>query len=371
MNWWIGLVWIAGRLGRDLQAPARRAGGGERLWNATPARLTRAFGGDGDLAARFAALRRTADPTLIGAELREAGAWVWTPDERADDDGLRRLDPLPDAPFALIGCGTQIGRLITPSAPVVAIVGSRHPTAEGLRLAQALAGEIAARGGVVVSGLALGIDAAAHRGALSARGGTVAILGCGIGVDHPRTNSRLRADILAAGGTVAAEYWPDTQPAPWRFPARNRIVAGLSDAVVVVEAAARSGALITADFALELGRPVLAVPGRARAPQSAGCHALLRAGAALCEDADDVIAEIPERGWTGGTVDDPVPALDGLAAIIHELLRCEPLAMDEVVARTGAGASVVAVTMSELELAGLVVSNDGQRYWAASLRGAA
>ncbi len=366
--WRLGLVWCAAELGRDLQVPVRRAGGGARLWGADGAALVRAFGGDDAATRRFRAARRSFDPAVASRALDAVGGW-WRPVDGSE--GVARLDALPDPPFGLIGIGMRLETLLPEDRPVVAVVGSRHPTGDGVRHAERLAGEITVRGGLVVSGLALGIDAAAHRGALAAGGQTLAVLGCGVGVDHPRTNSRLRSDILDGSGTVLSEYRPDVAPAPWRFPARNRIVAGLSDAVVVVEAAERSGALITADFALELGRPVLAVPGRACTPLSAGCHNLLRAGAAFCETVDDVVAELPQRRWDDGTATAAAPSLDGLARDIHDLLRCEPLAMDDVCARLGVAAGAVAATMGELELAGVVVSPDGQRYWAASLRGAA
>ena len=145
-------------------------------------------------------------------------------------------------------------------APVAAIVGSRKASDAGLLLAQRLAGAVAEAGGVVVSGLALGIDAAAHRGALAAGGVTVAVLGCGVDVVYPRSNRAVFEQIRDAG-LLVSEYPPGTRPATWRFPARNRLIAALADATVVVEARARSGALITADHALDLGRDVLAVPG--------------------------------------------------------------------------------------------------------------
>jgi len=365
MTWRIGLIWMAARLGRDLQAAARRAGGGERLWRAGPGVLARAFAGDDEVAGRFLTERRGFTPAAVQAAMTGVGGW-WRPVDGSG--GVGRLAGLPDPPFALIGCGVPLEEVIRPERPVVAIVGSRHPTADGLRFAEGLAADISDRGGVVVSGLALGIDAAAHRGAVAVGAPTIAVLGCGVGVDHPRTNSRLRRQLLDGGGTVASEYWPDTPPAPWRFPARNRIVAGVADAVVVVEAAERSGALITADFALELGRPVLAVPGRARAPLSAGCHGLLRAGAAFCETVEDVIAEVPDLRWeTSATT--ASAELEGLDREIHELLTREPLGMDEVASRLDASAAEIAVAVGRLELAGAVVSTDGQRYWAASRRG--
>jgi DNA processing protein len=166
-----------------------------------------------------------------------------------------------------------------------------------------------------------------------------------------------------------SEYWPGTPPAPWRFPARNRIVAGLAGATCVIEAGRRSGALITADFALELGRPVLAVPGWPGALASEGSNGLLRAGAALLETADDVVAEMADPTWRdAGTPTTVVP--EGLAGRIHERLALEPMAADALAEALGEDAAAVAAALALLEIEGLAVRGEGQRFWAAPLRGA-
>ena len=172
--------------------------------------------------------------------------------------------------------------------PAVAIVGARACSAYGRQIARSLGRDLAAAGLVVVSGLARGVDAEAHRGALEASGSTVAVLGCGIDRDYPAAHRELARQV-AATGLVVSEYAPGVEPAPWRFPARNRIVAGLCAATVVVEARERSGALITADFALEEGREVLAVPGEITSALSAGSNALLRLGATPLTCAQDVL----------------------------------------------------------------------------------
>src|SRR4029077_11381459 len=173
-------------------------------------------------------------------------------------------------------------------SPAVAFVGARSCTAYGAHVARGLARGLAEAGVVVVSGLARGIDGWAHRGALDAGGDTVAVLGCGIDRDYPRAHAGLAAQITATA-LLVSEYPPGVEPAPWRFPARNRIVAGLSAATVVVEARERSGALITADFALEEGREVFAVPGEITSGLSRGTNALLRLGAAPLTDPADVL----------------------------------------------------------------------------------
>ena len=171
-------------------------------------------------------------------------------------------------------------------------MGSRHPSDHGLRLTRELAEFAASNGVPVVSGLALGIDAAAHAGALEGGGPTYAVLGCGVDVVYPRTNARLFQRVVERG-LLVSEYPPGVTPAPWRFPARNRIIAALSDTLLVVEARSRSGALITADQALDLGRDVLAVPGSPAVAGSAGTNGLIKAGAGLIEGCEDL------AGWLG------------------------------------------------------------------------
>lgn len=309
--------------------------------------------------------RRAFDPAALIASLERDGIRHVASD---DPNYPRRLAAIYDPPFCLFARGRLDTLERLEEAPAVALVGSRAGTAEGLWLAAHLGRELARRGAVVVSGLARGVDAAAHEGALDGGGLTVAVLGTGPDVVYPRRNAALHRRILDHG-LVISEYWPGTEAAPWRFPARNRIVAGICDAVVVVQAGASSGALITADFGLEAGRPVLAVPGPPLAPPTAGCNLLLRAGAALCESVEDVVAELPDAGWEDAP--SPTrPGLEGLDREVHDRLRREPLRVDELVAALGAGPAQVAAAVGRLELAGLIVRGQGQRLWAAPLMGA-
>lgn len=365
-TWALGLAWLAGELGRDLQRPARVAGGARALWRTTPTALGRALGAEGEVLATALRARSAFDAhaereALARADIRHVA--------RGEPAYPARLAQIHDPPFGLFARGADADGVLARVAegPTVALVGSRRATAAGLRLAHDLAGELARRGAVIVSGLAYGIDAAAHEGALAAGGLTVAVLGSGVDAPYPRRNAPL-AERIAGSGLLVSEYWPGTSPAPWRFPARNRIVAGMAQAAGVVEAGRRSGALITADFALELGRPVLAVPGWPGAASSEGANALLRAGAGLLEEAEDVVAELPEAPWRaapGGSAPMPV----GLAAHLYELLRTEPLRADGLVERTGAEAAAVAGALALLEVDGLVVRGEGQRFWAAPRAG--
>lgn len=264
----------------------------------------------------------------------------------------RLLGELHDPPERLYlrGCGAPA----ILARPAVAIVGARSCSPYGSQVATDIARELAAAGVVVVSGLARGIDGEAHRGALAAGGLTVAVLGCGIDRDYPRSHADL-ARRIAATGLLVSEYQPGVEPAPWRFPARNRIVAGLALATVVVEARARSGALITADFALELGREVFAVPGEITSGLSAGTNDLIRQGATPLLAATDVLDALGLEGRQ------PIPAAT-LSAAAHGVLaaaRDGPRGTDELAAAAGLESSAAAAAIVELELAGLLAGADG------------
>ena len=237
--------------------------------------------------------------------------------------------------------------------PCVAVVGARSCSSYGRSVARMLARELSAAGLVVVSGMARGIDGEAHRGALEAGGRTIAVLGCGIDRDYPSAHAEL-ARRICEQGLVVSEYEPGVEPAPWRFPARNRVIAGLCAATVVVEARERSGALITADFALEEGREVLAVPGEITSGLSAGTNALLRLGAAPVTCPADVlelfglIAAAPTGRPVGET-----------AAALLTQVREGAATADELVRASGVEPGQTAAALTELELAGVVTLEDG------------
>jgi DNA processing protein len=229
--------------------------------------------------------------------------------------------------------------------PAVAVVGARSCSTYGALVARMLGRELASAGIVVVSGMARGVDGEAHRGALETDGHTVAVLGCGIDRDYPASHASL-ARAIAERSLLVSEYEAGVPPSPFRFPARNRIVAGLCGATIVVEARERSGALITADFALEEGREVFAVPGEITSSLSAGTNALLRLGATPLTSADDVLEtlgiERPRR----------VPAR-------HPLLRLLPATADELARATGLPPGELAAALAELEMNGLAAEGDG------------
>ena len=234
--------------------------------------------------------------------------------------------------------------------PSVAMVGARSPSAAGERFARTLARELAEAGVSVISGLALGIDAACHAGALDGAGRTVAVLGCGIDRDYPRRNAAL-ARRIAASGAIVSEWGPGVEPAPWRFPVRNRIVAALAQATVVIEATRRSGALITADHALAIGRDVLAVPGAPWLELAGGTLSLLRAGAAPVGGAGDVLDALGVQIKLEPPRAEPP---SGVAGTLWAELRRRPRTRDGLALATGIAADVASGALAELELDGLI-----------------
>lgn len=241
--------------------------------------------------------------------------------------------------------------------PAIGIVGTRHPSPYGEQVARELAFGLARAGVCVLSGLALGIDAAAHRGALEAGGATVAVMGSGVDTVYPRSHTALYRHIVEKGAVVS-EQPMGAQPDRGSFPRRNRIISGLARGVVVVEAAARSGALITARCAAEQGREVFAVPGEIFRASSAGCHALLKDGAKLVECVDDILDELnPWRVETPA----PSPAPSGLAGQVYALLGARPLHIDQLASGALSSAQIAAALL-ELELDGWVAQYEGQRF---------
>jgi DNA processing protein len=241
------------------------------------------------------------------------------------------------------------------SRPAVAIVGARACSAYGAGVARLLGRELASAGLVVVSGLARGVDGEAHRGALEAGEGaaTVAVLGCGIDRIYPAAHVRLAGEI-AERGLVVSEYAPGVAPAPWRFPARNRIIAGLAAVTIVVEAREGSGALITADFALEEGREVLVVPGEITSALAAGSNGLLRLGAPPLTRAEDVLELFGIEA-----AEPEAPELGPSAQVVLERVQEEPRGADAIGRLTGLDAGEVAAALAELELTGLVAESAG------------
>lgn len=276
-----------------------------------------------------------------------------------------RLLPLSGKPFSLF----FKGELPDEGKRSVAIVGARRCSEYGRSCAHEIAAELAAAGINVISGMAEGIDSAAHRGALCGGGKTYAVCGCGADRCYPSGNISLYADIEKNGGIIS-EYVPGTPPLPRFFPERNRIISGLADAVIVIEAREKSGSLITADRALEQGRDVFALPGRVCDSLSAGCNRLIREGAALIRGAEDVLAEfhMDETDSFGADKTDSFgadgkapagkkrkkPDLENDLAVVYSCLDLSPKPADMIMEETGLSASIASKALVELEMMGLV-----------------
>lgn len=346
--------------------------GGERQ-----RRLLKAFGLPAHIfAAGHAALAGVIGDTLAHRlrdhDAREASnaacAWAEQPGNHiltlADAAYPQALLDLPDPPTVLYVKGS----LAALNAPALAIVGARSASPQGMENAAAFAENLARGGLVVVSGLALGIDAAAHRGALQAEGHTVAVIGTGADRVYPARNKALAQQILEAGGALVSEFPLGTPAVAHNFPRRNRIIAGLSRGVLVVEAALGSGSLITARLANEQGRDVFAIPGSIHSPLTKGCHHLIREGAKLVETARDILEErafsdLAAIATTPETADDPAPTAppDDEAQVLNAMGH-DPVNLDTLAGRTGLTAETLYAMLLEMELSGRLARLPGGRF---------
>jgi len=318
------------------------------------------------IAPRAIAYFHSPEESLIESDLR----WLESSDCSVLPCTATAYPPLlrasPDAPPVLY----VRGAMNVLAEPQVAMVGSRSATAGGLATARRFAATFARMGLGVTSGLALGIDAASHEGALDAQGVTVAVLGHGLDTLYPRQHRALAARIVASGALVS-EFPPGTPPLPANFPQRNRIIAGLAHGTVVVEAAQDSGSLITARLAGVAGREVFAVPGSIQNPMVRGCHELIRQGAKLVENVEDVLAELKislsaqllaDAATSPPDTGKPGSALDKEYKILLDALAFEPASVDSLIERTGMNSESIASMLLILELDGHVAPHPGGRY---------
>lgn len=359
-------------LDRDELAAWLRLSETPKLGRESARRLLAAFGSpEAVIGASTAARRQVVGPVAATAleelpeqfEARLAATLAWLASADAPPRAVvalgdpaypRQLLETADPPLLL----HLEGRVELLDAVSLAIVGSRNATPQGIENARAFAAHLSRAGVTIVSGLALGIDAAAHEGALDGIGSTIAVVGTGLDIAYPRRNEAL-ARRIADKGLLVSEHSLGSPPLADHFPARNRVIAGLSRGTLVVEAALQSGSLITARLASEAGREVFAIPGSIHAPQSRGCHALLKQGAKLVELADDVLEELrlpagppPSKATQLSAVEDPV-----LAALGHD-----PITLDALVARTGWPPAELNARLLELELQGHVGRLPGQLF---------
>jgi len=360
---WLALKRLAGVGPRAQHALLDQFGSAAAVFS-TPIRLLRPLLGDNAPAyAQIDAGPEAIVPKVEQDWLAETGHHLVT---LADPDYPPLLREITDAPIALFLAGDRavLGR------PQLAIVGSRNPTPVGRETAHAFARSLAGAGMVITSGLARGIDAAAHEGALDAGATTIAVAGTGLDRVYPAAH-RVLAHRIAQQGALVSEFPLGTPPLPENFPIRNRILSGLSLGVLVVEAAARSGSLITARLAVEQGREVFAIPGSIHSPQARGCHRLIRQGAKLVETAQDIIEELgPLSTFVAGSngtpsdrtdADSALALDDGLGDLLGQI-GYEPTLIDTLVERSGLTADAVSSMLLALELKGLVLACAGGRY---------
>lgn len=305
-----------------------------------------------------AALLRTED---TAARVDHALRWAGMPGHAlvtlADAAYPKLLLEIADPPPLLYA----VGRLELLGRPALAVVGSRNATVQGARNAESFAQAFSAAGLTIVSGLALGIDAAAHRGGLAAEGSTIAVLGTGVDVIYPRQNADL-ATLIAQSGLLLSEFPLGTAGAAHHFPRRNRLISGLAQGCLVVEAAIASGSLITARAAADQGREVFAVPGSIHSPLSKGCHALIQQGAKLVESAQDVLAELAAFRRTGYASTRARAAAEPRDEPLLAHMGFDPVDVDSLCARCGRTAEEVSALLLRLELDGRVAALPGGRY---------
>ena len=310
------------------------------------------------------AIKRAAESIDVNIELRSARKHAIELITILDSGYPENLGNIYDPPAVLYVKGAFLAH----DYNSVAVVGSRRPSFYGLSTAQRLSGELAAYGLTVVSGLARGIDTASHKGALGAGGRTIAVLGSGLLRLYPQENKRLAEDI-ARHGALISEYSLETPPLARNFPRRNRIISGLSLGVVVVEAARNSGALITADTALEQSREVFAIPGKMDSATSVGCHRLIKEGAKLVSGVDDILDEIGIKlraptafPQTKGSVSQSTVVFDGHSERVYAILSHTPLHFDEVIERTKMKINECSLALTKLQLHHLIKELPGKNF---------
>jgi len=323
-------------------------------WESPEKEIRALFGTNVNAVEALLKSRSSFDPVCEKEKLNKIGADFITYKDQNYPKNLRAIYDPPPALFVM-------GQIVKGDELAVALVGSRKATAYGLSVAEQLSAALVKAGVTVVSGMARGIDSAAHKGCLSAGGRTIAVMGSGLNVVYPRENRKLM-ERIAASGAVISEFPLGSQPEAWHFPMRNRVISGLSRAVVVVEAGEKSGALITTDFALEQGRDVMAVPGSIGSPLSRGPHKLIKQGAKLVENAEDILEELgittlfPEEN-TKRHIE-----LNKDEEAVFGVISIDPVHFDEIVNKSNLPAQQVLAALMFLELKGLVRQLPGRHY---------
>ena len=351
--YWMALAMVPGIGPSRFQRLVEVFGSPAEVWRARPLDLA-AAGLDARSAESLLAFRKSFDLDAYARRVEQSGARVLTLDDAAYPE---RLKAASDPPPVLY----MKGELLPADAWPIAVVGTRRASAYGRHVAERIAGDLARSGVTIVSGLARGIDSFAHRAAIEAGGRTIAVLGNGIDRVYPPENARLAAAV-AEHGALLSEFPLGTPPDAMNFPRRNRVIAGLSMGVLVVEAPRESGAMITADLALEQGRDVYAVPGSVFSPGSVGPHQLLKDGAKLVTSAEDILEELHLDMVAEKLATREVFPENEAEAQLLRLLGAEPVHVDELSRTLGLPASAVSGTLAILELKGLARSVGSMYY---------
>ncbi len=357
-RYWIALNLIPNLSPKKFRVLLEAFASPRRIWEASPEELA-AIPAFAPSVETFVRHRERVDVERELREIERRGLNILT---LADPDYPRPLRAIDDPPPVLY----LKGECIAKDELAIAIVGTRRPSPYGRMIAEKLAKELGRLGFTIVSGLALGIDTAAHRGALAAGARTIAVLGGGFANLYPRQNANL-ADEIARSGAVMSEYPIGTPPDRWTFPRRNRVISGLARGAVVVEAPKKSGALITAKCALEQGREVFAVPGPITEQASHGTHHLIQQGAKLVTDIDDILEEFSDLKETLGArtaraAPQRAPSLSPLEARVFEVLKFEPLHFNDVVERAGLSLTDASYALLQLVMKDLIKELEGKRY---------
>ncbi len=331
----------------------------DNILNASLSELMEVEGVGKELALRISKGMWSEDPVKFIDKVKSIGARLIT---YSDNDYPAILKQIYDPPMLLYIKGNGI-----PSdMENIAIVGSRRPTPYGIKVARELAGELSEYGFGIVSGMAYGIDTSAHWGTISKNGFTIAVLGTGINIIYPPSNKKLYNEILKKGALIT-EFPPDTLPEGKNFPVRNRIISGLSRGVIVIEAATKSGSLITANIALEQGREVFAVPGSINSSKSRGTHHLIKQGARLVENAEDVLEELGYENRSSDNANEkeeisPIPKMEDIERQIYIIVGDYPIHIDEIVNRCKLRPSEASSILMKMEIKGLVRQLPGKLF---------
>jgi DNA processing protein len=355
---WLALSLIPGLGSVGIKTLVTRFGAPETVFHASPGELESVEGLRKEIAGRISRREFSADPSKVARKIEKLGVKILTYGDAEYPPLLREIH---DPPMLLFLKGKEI----PPNNTFISVVGSRNPTPYGLTTAEEIAQGLARRGLGIVSGMARGIDSAAHWGCLGGKGFTVAVLGTGIDIIYPASNKKL-FEAITEHGTVITEFPLGTPPEPKNFPIRNRIISGLGKGIVVVEATKNSGSLITANLGLEQGREVFAVPGSVHSFKSMGCHYLIKQGARLVESSDDILDELglnyPFTKKTDTLKESPIPIMEDTERIIYEIIGDFPLHIDQIARQGGLEPGNVSSTLMKMELKGLVRQLPGKFF---------